>query len=93
LADDLVGFLAFDVGNKAHAARVMLVARIVKALFRRLTHKTPRKRLFSGTDLLPAPFLTRKSGQTCGIPRMTNISAFQELQRNMTERAAGLTLS
>ena len=30
--DDVVGFLALDVGHKAHAAGVMLVARVVKPL-------------------------------------------------------------
>jgi len=56
LAYDMVGFLAFDVGDKADAARVMLVARIVKALFWRQTHKTPRRRRFSGAEILSAPF-------------------------------------
>ena len=41
LADDLMGLGALDVGDKADAARVMLVARVVKTLFRRQTHQTP----------------------------------------------------
>ena len=32
--DDVVGFLALDIGHKAHTAGVMLVARVVKALAR-----------------------------------------------------------
>ena len=32
LADDVVGFSALDIGDKAHAAGVVFVARIVKAL-------------------------------------------------------------
>ena len=35
LTDDLVRLRPFDVGDKAHAARVMLVLRIVQTLFRR----------------------------------------------------------
>ena len=38
LADDAVGFLAFDIGDKAHAAGIMLMPGIVEALFRRQTH-------------------------------------------------------
>ncbi len=36
LGDDVVGFFAPDVGDKADAARVMLVAGVIKTLFCRL---------------------------------------------------------
>ena len=40
--DDLMGLGALDVGDKADAASVMLVARVIKTLFRRQTHhQTP----------------------------------------------------
>ena len=32
LFDDVVGFLAFDVGDETHAAGIVLVARVVKSL-------------------------------------------------------------
>ncbi len=34
LDDDVVGFLAFDIGDKADTAGIMLVARVVEALRR-----------------------------------------------------------
>jgi hypothetical protein len=40
--DDLMGLRALDIGDKADAAGVMLVTRVVKTLFRRQTHlQTP----------------------------------------------------
>jgi hypothetical protein len=48
LADDAMGFLAFDVGDKAHAARVMLMPRIVKSLFWRQTHRQTSEFSFFG---------------------------------------------
>ncbi len=60
LADDAMGFLAFDVGDKAHAARVMLMPRIVKSLFWRQTHRqTPNFRC-SAHPNPPIPFKTRE---------------------------------
>ena len=41
LADNFVGLFAFDIGDKADAARIMFVARIVQALFRRKAHHRP----------------------------------------------------
>jgi hypothetical protein len=48
LADDAVGFLAFNVGDKTHAAGVMLMPRIVKTLFWRQTHRQTPKFAFFG---------------------------------------------
>ena len=53
LRDDRVGLGALDVGDKADAARVMLVARIVKTLFRRQTHQKPQPRHFGAQSRLP----------------------------------------
>ena len=36
--DDLVGFAALEVDHKAHAARVLLVTRIIESLLRRERH-------------------------------------------------------
>ncbi|MBB4615696.1 hypothetical protein [Novosphingobium taihuense] len=37
-----MAFLAFDVGNKAHATGIMLITRIVQALKRRKSHLDDR---------------------------------------------------
>jgi hypothetical protein len=39
LADDAVGLLAFDVGDKAHAAGIMLVPGVIKTLLLRQAHR------------------------------------------------------
>ena len=48
LADDAVRFRAFNVGDKPHAAGVMLMPRIVKTLFWRQTHRQTPKFSFFG---------------------------------------------
>ena len=42
--DYLMGLGAFDVGDKANAAGVVLVVWVVKTLFRRQTHTNPSDR-------------------------------------------------
>ena len=54
LADDLVGLCALDVGDKADAAGVMLVARVVETLFRRQTHFNPNQRPQAGAVSPPS---------------------------------------
>ena len=54
LADDLMGLGALDVGDKADAARVMLVARVVKTLFRRQTHRQPQSPYIRRTQSPPS---------------------------------------
>jgi hypothetical protein len=39
LADNRVAFCTLDMGDKAHAARIVLVAGIVKPLGRRVSHR------------------------------------------------------
>ncbi len=38
VADEVVRFAAFDIDHKSDTARVMLVPRVIKTLFRRQTH-------------------------------------------------------
>ena len=60
LADNAVGFLAFDVGDKAHAARVMLMPRIVKSLFWRQTHRQTSEFSYFGH---PSPLILPKTSK------------------------------
>ena len=59
LADDAVGFLAFDVGDKAHAAGIMFVPGIVKTLFLRQAHGP--QFLIIGPPKRAGPVQTRKN--------------------------------
>jgi hypothetical protein len=57
LQDDVVRFLALDVGDEAHAAGVVLVAGIVQALRLREPRDTTRG-VLSGMTVHVRPFTT-----------------------------------
>ena len=59
LTDDLMGLGAFNVGNKAHAARVMLVAGVIKPLFRRSLRHRPSSPVPAKAIKLPAQAFLR----------------------------------
>jgi hypothetical protein len=82
LADDAVGFLTFDVGDKAHAARVMLMPRIVKTLFRRQRHcQTPEFPYFSA----PKPAHPIQDKEKTGLSLLfAHLRSGDQLQRGMT---------
>ena len=71
LADDGMGFDALDIGHKADAARVMLVARIVQALFRRRRHRKPHGKSFSAPNPARPLFDKGKAGKTPSVIRIT----------------------
>ena len=61
--DDLMGLGALDVGDKANAASVMLVARVIKTLFRRQTHQNQTPTTYErDAPLPPSPESERKPG-------------------------------
>src|SRR5262249_14522721 len=63
-ADDVVRFSAFDVDDKANAARIMLVAGIVEPWSSRLGHPRTLFRTCGRTNLAHIPaILARQTGQ------------------------------
>ena len=60
-------FCAFDVGDKADAARVMLVARIVKTLFWRQTHRQTPEFSFFGAPKPAHPVHDKEKAETPSI--------------------------
>ncbi|WP_240344966.1 hypothetical protein [Novosphingobium sp. THN1] len=67
LVHNRMAFLAFDVGNKAHATGVMLITRIVQALKRRKSHlddrPTSNKAMAKKAAARESP--SRKSDENC----------------------------
>jgi hypothetical protein len=59
--DDLVRLRALDIGDKADAAGVMLVAGVVKTLFRRQTHLKPQPSIRRSFPAIEAAKFARSS--------------------------------
>ena len=99
LGYDRMAFRALDMGDKAHATGVMLIARIVKALRRWITHRkpilsSPGSRRFARESAqtaeirqLSASFPTAKSSENCANISHDDRKVFLQLRRGQESLA------